>query len=208
MKIIKLFNKTSGKTERDVCRDVILWHISPNHLSYLSDLSRFNGMTGMYLSSSYRSIINDWGDFVIGKKNRKHPFMDYWHDLSDKLDELESKEVKTPKDKSEITRLREKIDEKRNTLEKFNEFDIGYKNIYIHKISCPKYIFDKSVNIFNDAYDSGFEKNNFGFWAWGEQIFIPSKFLDKLSIISVNKLTYKDFRQESSNLLRERYRRF
>jgi len=144
---LKDFQKTSGKTYRDDKSTIMLYHASPERLSSLKPLSKFENYTGMYMSPSYRSIILDWMPYIIGKK-------------------------RSGSKRSE---------------------DKGYKNIYLHQIICPKYIYDRCVDLYYQVRDSGYKKESFGFWNWGNQVFVPEKYLWKLHILSVKQLSQTDF---------------
>ena len=143
------WNKIAGKTYRDRQDHVVVYHVSPDRLTYLLPRSKFAQYKGIYVSASYRSIIEDWAGFVRGKKGKGQT----------------------------------------------------YQTIYIHKISCPKEIFDECVRLFRETEASGYRADNILFWGWGFQTFIPEEYLKQLEIISVEKLDESLFQQKYRDLL-------
>lgn len=71
--------------------------------------------------------------------------------------------------------------------EDFERNNPPYKVLYLHKVSCPREVFEESKQLFMDAYEAGYKKDVFGFWNWGDQVFIPEKDLSKLNILSVQE---------------------
>jgi hypothetical protein len=205
MKIYRI----SGKTRRDDHSNIILYHVSPNRLSNISALSKISGISGAYFSPSYKSIINDWMPYVKSKKHKNHQLEKDWHATWDKIHDLDYKKDKTDKDEIELKRLNEKIEKMR---ESFNsgqfqkDLDGGYRRLFIHKIECPKYVFNKSKELFNRIYESGYNQDNWGFWGWGAQIFIPEEYLSKLRILNVEELNEAGYHDKYKEFSMNRYK--
>lgn len=198
--------KHSGKTHRDDKSNVILWHVSPKRLSSLRPLSKFRNSTGLFFSPSYRSIINDWSSYVMGKKHDpkiKEQWNKAW-DIIKQITDNNTKTAKNPEDQPKLDEANRMLDKIRPTIqsEEFEEANKGYQTIYIHKIACPREVYNEAMTRFTSAYKSGYQKDNFGFWGWGEQIFIDSDLLPSLKIISVEELTNKDFTKKYKELNR------
>ena len=202
--------KISGKTRRDRHSSVILYHVSPNRLSRISGLSKISGISGAYLSPSYKSIINDWMPYVKRKKHRNHQLEKDWHNTWDKIHELNYKEDRTDQENLELERLNNKIEKMRESFnrKKFQkDLEGGYRRLYIHKVECPKDVFYKSKELFNSIYESGYNKDNWGFWSWGDQIFIPEEYLPDLKILNVEELNESDYHNKYKEFSLNRYNR-
>lgn len=208
--------RVSGKTWKDQKEydNVILYHVSHEHLYNLAPRSKFWGYKGLFMSPSYKSTIRDWAYYVMGKKSVNHPLKIQWGKLNDEMtqveDEIERLERLKSSDahnndqkelKDNIEKLHERLEKINNTRDKISdsmqedshqEATRGYKTLYIHKIYCPKSIYKQATELFHNAYAKGYMEGSLGFWGWGEQIFIIDKWLPHLEIISVEKKTIVD----------------
>ena len=203
--------KQSAKSDRDKGKKqlVTLWHASPDRLSALQPRSRFGGLSGLYLSQSYRSLIEDWIPFIKNKKHKNHPFTKQWSEICDEIFKYEDIPNKTPEQETKLIELRDKRDQLRYTLDSDSFQDStrkGYQNIFIYKISCPKEAYDASMKRMDDIYDATNGAGGFGFWAWGQQVFIPDYLLNQCQIVSVKELRDKDFEQKYRDMSSDRYK--
>ena len=199
----KDFQKTAkrpGNTYRDNKGSVTLYHISPDRHTALMPRSTFWGVSGLFLSESYRSIMQDWWYYVSDKKAQKHPLIQEMKGLRRKINEMEESDPQNP----EINRLEDEHTEiaKRVNDEEFERANPGYKVLFLHKVSCPREILEEAQKLYNDAYESGYKEDNFGFWHWGDQIFIPAKDLSNLQILSTEKLSIDELKDAGE----QRYR--
>ena len=184
-----------------------LWHVSPDRLSRLSPRSSFRGNPGLYLSPSYKSAIRDWAPYVKGKKHKSHQLDIQFKTLIDEYYDIDRSKEMTPEEEQYLQDLEAKIDklrESRDSDDHQRTMEQGYKTLYVHKISCPRDIYKKSVELFMEAEkESNF--SNWGFWAWGEQVFIPEQYLSALKVIKVETLTEKEYHNKYNDLSENRY---
>jgi len=84
----------------------------------------------------------------------------------------------------------------------------GFGTLYLHKISCPQKIFEKSMGLMHEEFDRQQRMgiDNFGFWIWGAQVFVPAMYLKNLTIVSVKKMGISDFCQKYQEGMNKRYR--
>jgi len=206
--------KKSGKTKRHDKSNVALYHISPNKLTRLSPRSTFYNIAGAFVSPSYKSIINDWMWYVKNKKHEKHKLNPQWQELHCKLIVLEKKQRDNPsefteRDQKELESIDERIDKLSDTMDgkEYQKSIEGYKTIYIHKISCPRDVYKKALDFFDKAYESGYKQDQFGFWGWGKQVFIPQEDLPQCKIIGVEELNDSQMHEKYQDLSIRRYMR-
>ena len=199
-------NRLSGKTYRDDKNIMTLYHVSPNNLTALRPLSKFEKYTGLFMSPSYKSLIRDWAGYVMGKKHNTDLDIKRKEILreTDRIEGIDGqyKKAHNPEEQAkldELYRELDKIDESMSS-EGYRAATKGYGRVYVHKILCPKEIYEDCVRIFNEVYDSGYMSGAFGFWAWGAQIFVPAEYLKYLKIISVRSMTRDDFYKEYKSL--------
>lgn len=198
--------KRPGKTKRHDRSTITLYHVSPDRLNRLSPRSTFNNTAGAYVSPSYKSIIRDWMWYVKNKKHKKHPLEMQQKELANKQIELQEKD-RTPEEEIElemITNKRDKIEDSMMGKE-YQKSVEGYQKLYIHKIACPRNVYKQASNFFEGAYDEGYRKDNFFFWGWGEQIFIPEQLLPELRIIGIEELNTSQIHDKSEEFDRRRY---
>lgn len=176
-----------GGSYRDTKRLKTLWHISPDRLSALMPRSSFWGISGVFLSGSYKSIMHDWWGYIQDKKGKGHMLFQQLRSLRVEIDKMEAENPEDP-------RLNE-LEDKRNEIadkvysEDFQRANQGYSKLFLHKISCPKEVYDEAVELYQKAHDAGYkEGKEFEFWLWGDQTFIPAKDLSKLEIVSVTEM--------------------
>ncbi len=206
MKIYRL----SSKTYRDVSShdSVTLYHVAPNKLNRFMPRSTLldTGKVGLFFSPNYNSLIQDWMPYVKGGKDRKHPLEKSLRSMYDELDKLEEISNRSEEIEKRIVSLQERIDrmrEKRDGDPHANTKD-GYKTLYIHTVKCPKEIYELAKRDFNETYENDPVKS-FGFWAWGQQIFIEDKYLPELQIVKVKRLNESDYHDEYKNVSLNRY---
>ena len=207
MKLIKII-RNSGKTYRDDNLKIV-YHISDKNLSHLSPISSLHGKSGLYVSESYRSIIEDWSGYVISKKNKNQSLLTIRKKIIDELNLIEDKINKIKKNNLEVPK---ELEDKINSLsEKRDKIDSQYKNssdtpcyrtLYIHTIKIPQEIFNKSEQEFYNLYkiESAEGTANFEFWGWGNQVFISSEHLKYCKIIKVEKLDYGEWMDKIDRL--------
>ena len=190
--------KYSGKTYRDNRDYVQLYHASPEKINVLRPFSSFGQYKGMYMTNSLKSIYEDWGSYVLGKKH--HTLVEEKRkEILTAIDKIEhGKEYKKAADPSQqqtLDNLWEELHKINDVINRdsYRKGTEGYKTIYIHKILCPKNIYNKCLEIVNQVFDAGYMKDKIGFWMWGPQIFIPEQYLKNLEIISVNELSKDEF---------------
>jgi hypothetical protein len=206
MKIYKLSAKT-WKDKRDA-KNITLYHISPNHLTALMPRSKLlkTGRIGIFLSPSYKSIITDWAAYVKGKKHKQHPLEFNRNKLQKQIQMLEQ-QPKTVDTETKILELEDKIAKINQTTRDNDKYDKsveGYKTLYIHAITCPKSIYEEAKHRMNKAFEEDSVKS-FGFWNWGEQIFIDAEFLPQLQIITVEKIDLSSLYDSYRDFSRDRY---
>ena len=201
-------SKLSGKTKRHDKSAITLYHVSPNRLSQISGRSNFYNMAGAYLSQSYKSIINDWMFYVRDKKHENHELENQRQSLVKELYDLGDKE-RTPEEDKKMKCIQEKYDKISDATDRdeYIKSVEGYKTIYIHKVACPRPIYEIAEKLYNEAKQSewGSKKSDFGFWAWGEQIFIPERYLPELKIIGVEELNVSQMLNRFKDLSSRRY---
>lgn len=207
MKLIKII-RNSGKTYRDDNLKIV-YHISDKNLSHLSPISSLNGKSGLYVSESYRSIIEDWSSYVISKKHKNHPLLVKRKEILDTQYALEGIIDGLKKNNQEVPqKLQEKLDniyEKRDNINRqYNESKDNpcYRTLYIHTIKLPQEIYYKAIQEFNDLFNKMDElgKVDLGFWAWGSQVFIQSEYLKYCKIVKVEKLNYSEWMDKIDRL--------
>ena len=182
---------------------VELWHCSPNHLTGLVSRSRFWGKAGLYFSPSYTSLISDWLPVVMWRKGKKHPLRQMLNSAWEKIQEIEKNEHATEKEKNELARLETLLDRYRSQWPK----EVSYSKVFLHRILCPEDIYKKSKDHFWSAYTQDYHKDSFGFWGWGDQIFVLEEDLSKLEIVKVQSMNQAGFLKENENLRRSNYYR-
>jgi len=202
MKIYRI----SGKTWRDKKDHVILYHASPNRLSQIGPMSSFRGQAGAFLSPSYKSISMDWAPYVSSKKENTHPLIKKWHQIWDNIREFEKISSKTPQQEAELQNLHNQIDKIEDSFNKVSNEQKGYSKIFIHKVTCPKEVFDQYQKRIKRQQQEGLKNGNFAFWAWGEQIFIDKADLSKLKIIKVEEWDASKLRQKEQDSWLQRYK--
>jgi len=205
MKIYRI----SGKTWRDKKDHIVIYHVSPNRLSSISPMSSFRGRAGAFFSPTYKSIAKDWAPWVSRKKGRTHPLQKQWHDLWDRIFRLEDLKPKTPEQEEELERLEEKAEKMRASFEKVEKERKGYSKVFVHKIACPIDIFKSYKQRMQQQLDESIKNDtvDFGFWAWGEQIFIDEADLPRLKVLKVEEWEKPKMYQEEQDAWLQRYRR-
>lgn len=199
----------AGKTYRDDKSTVIVYHVSPEKLSALQPLSKFGPYTGAYVSPSYRSIIEDWIGVVMNRKKDHTELERLWNENNREIDALSDnfKDARNPVDQGKLDELFKKREKINNSMSKEGYKNLqGYKTIYIHKIACPRDMYKECQRIFREMYDSGYRKNNMGFWGWGDQIFIPKEFLRDLEMLSIEELNEGEIRDKYKSFMADRSR--
>ena len=192
--------KYSGKTYRDNRDYVQLYHASPEKINILRPFSRFGQYKGMYMTNSLKSIYEDWGPYVLGKKHNTL-IKEKRSKILTEIKKIEHGKnylmAKDPSQQSILDNLHEELDKVNDVINRdsYQKGTEGYKTIYIHKILCPKNIYDECLKIMDKVFDDGYKKDSIGFWMWGPQIFIPEQYLKNMEIISVKKLDKNDFLQ-------------
>lgn len=209
--------RRSSKTYRDQGRGFItLWHISPDRISVFQGRSSFIGMSGLFFSQSYKSLIADWAQYVSGRKQKNNQLVKQIVDLNHEIYDLEDKKHDEGLTEEEENRLFEMMEKQRRLMKtrsspgcRRNESDI-YRTLYIYKVSCPIGVYRKSMDLMMGELkrqeDAGTVLDNFGFWGWGEQVFIPSEFFRHLKIVGTEKVSIDDVQQREVGLRRDRYR--
>lgn len=178
-----------------------LYHASPQRLTRLMPRSNFFGVMGIYVSPTYKSVIEDWSTYVMGKKHKNHPMNKQIAELTkqtDALFDLRDKAkhgVLTEEEKKKLAEI-EVVWEKREKLMDSSMKDearksmSGYKTLYVHTLSCPMDVYEECLKLYNETQKAKAKGNlsDYGFWGWGEQIFIPAEFLPRVQIIAVEEL--------------------
>jgi len=195
------YNKNLKKHWKDYGRNekvlIPLWHISPDKVSVPSAKSTFGGVSGLYFSPTFYSLIKDWAFYVLKKKtkddlsiNRTKLF-----DLEDKIeDEYENgtRQGNIYED-PEYINITNKIDKMREIAEKpeYIKSRRPYQMLYINRFEFPKWASDE----INEWFFGHMQKDkngmpaNLSFWGWGDQIFIPQKYFKYLKHISSKPIT-------------------
>lgn len=207
MKLIKII-RNSGKSYRDDNLEIV-FHASDKNLTNLSPISRFHGKSGLYVSESYRSIIEDWSGYVLGKKNKNHPLLVRRKEIINKMNSVEDKIEKLKKNNlevpEELTKELDVLFDKRDIIDRQynNSVDTpSYKTLYIHTIKIPLDILNQAerefTNIMHEELNKGIA--DFGFWGWGIQTFIPAELLKFCKIINVEKLNIGEYQDKYDRL--------
>ena len=203
MKIYRI----SGKTWRDRKDTVTLYHASPNRLSQISAMSSFGGSAGAFFSPTYKSIARDWAPWVANKKNSAHPLKKQWKDIWNRIRELEDLSTRNQQEEDELRFLHKKIDRLSDSFENMDKQQQGYSKVFVHKIACPREIFDKyQERIRRKQEEEEMHPGNYGFWMWGEQIFIDEKDLPALKVIKSEEWKKPKVFDEERNAWLNRYR--
>jgi len=198
--------RTSGKTWRDQKGNVTLYHASPDRLSRIGPRSSFDGNAGAFFSPTYSSIAGDWAPWVLMKKDRAHPLKKQWKDLWDRIGDLEDIPAKTPKEEAELESLEAKIEKLTDSFNNMEKQQKGYSQIYVHKVACPKAIFDKYQERIRQKQAEEMNDRNMGFWSWGDQVFIDQEDLSQLKVIKVEEWKKPKLFDEERNAWQSRYR--
>jgi hypothetical protein len=183
MKIYRI----AGKTWRDKKDNTILYHASPNRLSQIGAMSTFDGRSGAFFSPTYRSMAMDWAPWVLDKKNSSHPLKIQWKEIWKRIEILEDLSTRTPQEDVELQSLENKIEKLRDSFENVDKQQKGYSKVFVHKVACPNEIFEKYQKRFEQKQNEKMNINNWGFWGWGDQVFIDREDLPKLKIVKVEK---------------------
>ena len=179
-----------------------LYHASHNKLSRLMPRSRFFGYVGAYASPSYRSLIIDWAYYVLNKKHKDHPLEKTDKRVRDEIMMLEDKEDDKTITTEETERLKNLLDRERRIHEtmsrkEYQKSTRGYQTLYIHTIWCPAETYKECEELFYAVADKRADPmENFGFWNWGAQIFIPDYLLKDVKIISVKEISAGELMDE------------
>lgn len=207
MKIYKI----SQKRDRDSNQYKLLYHISPEKITSLRALSSFRGHKGLYFSPSYTSLIEDWMPFVISKKGDNKYHEKQIDRLQDHIRRLEKRkkdsskktieeiDLEIQKLEDKITEMYHKKNQKKDNSDK-EETNSSYKTLFVHEVYCPKKVYNASKQWFFSFAKGDIE--NFGFWGWGQQVFIPEQFLSMLNINNVKKLNRGELSDEMFNVSR------
>lgn len=210
------------KREKESNQYIVLYHFSPEKITALRPFSRLGSKyipteKGLYFSESFRSMFIDWAPYIRGKKQNLHRIYTDWNNLNTKRNDLE-KILKKPNlteiEKKNIQNELNSIETKKNKLMetiKRDEFDKNnkpYNGLYLTKVSCPKFVLDKSYDFMNKVFEDQNSRGvaSFGFWNWGSQVFIPSKFFNYLKIISSKKYSEKELLSNYDRLLKRKPR--
>ncbi len=208
MKIYKIAQNIKKKP-RDSNQYKTLYHASPVKLSKLKGRSVFKGVNGIYLCPTYKSLIEDWAPFVKGKKAESNAHYERLitrlenHIFRIRRDVKNLSDFKKEEAEKKMQEIEDEITElytKKNKASPKDKKDIGdrYKTLYIHEVSCPKNVYNACLEwFFSFAKNSGSE--NFGFWGWGEQVFIPENMLNHLTIVGVKQLNDTEYVKEMAN---------
>lgn len=156
------------------------------------------------MSPSYKSTIQDWAFCITGKKAQKHTLWLNWNEACKAIDKIEDRIKKIEKQdpnsdlliklKSDIKELEDqksKINKSMNR-DSFSDSNLAYQTLYIHKIGCPKTVYHQAIKFFHDMGKAEYKPEDFGFWAWGAQIFIIDKWLPHLEILDIEELNKED----------------
>ena len=75
-----------------------------------------------------------------------------------------------------------------------------YQSIFITKVTCNSSVMEASKDLWNKTLQKVHDEDrfNFGFWAWGDQIFIPEEYLQEVNIISSKSINLMDIYDSSS----------
>lgn len=190
-------------------RGMTAYHISPERLGRFRPKSTLKGVKGIYFSPTYKSLIEDWTPYVLSHKYKKHPLYKNKEKLiqiSDQL-ELELEKASLAKDKEKILNIKDQLSkinsQIRELAQKIMDRDSDalkpYKYLFLHKVFIPKEAYNASMEFWKNL-SKDFTFNNMGFWAWGEQFFVPADFLDDIQIISIKKLDSDQLAQAHSDL--------
>jgi len=200
------FLKISGRTRRDDKSKTIIYHVSPNKMNRFQGRSSFFGISGLFFGPSYNSIAKDWAEYVISKKNNKHPLGKTHQEVLHEMRLYRHKEL-SEEETIKFNNLKDKLDRINETMDSdAYQRSIGnYSKVYVHKVSCPKRILNDSIALMNEAYNSGYKEDDFGFWGWGAQVFIPQDFLNQLEVVGVEEWNNSKVAEESHKSWTKRY---
>ena len=199
------YNKNLKKHWKDYGNNrkvlIPMWHISPDKISMPSATSSFSGVSGLYFSPTFSSLIKDWAFYVFNKKteddtsiNRKKLFK-----LEDKIEDEYEKGIRQGniENDPEYINIMNKIDKMREIAEKpeYIKSRQPYKMLYINRFEFPKWASDEINEWFfgHMEEDKNGMPKNLGFWAWGDQIFVPQKYFKYLKHISSKPITMDEF---------------
>lgn len=165
-------------------------YIKAYHLSPHSNIRHFSGCYspkmhdyGLFICPSWSSILNDWMGTIITKRfGRRKP--------------------------STLKKRQRRLDKKLDTLEEnsqeYEAFlnlkyrchqDVGsYRNITIYSLKLPINIYLLCKQKHEDLCSNAFKLQGvkaLGAWAWGEEVFIASEYLDQIQIIKRKTVTYR-----------------
>ena len=185
-----------------------MWHISPEKIVYPAAKSSFEGVAGMYFSPTYKSLIFDWAMYVAGKRQTQDGIERTFRSLFDMSDKIEN-EYESGKRQGDINsdqeyiKLNEKIDRLRETRERqeYQDAHRPYKFLYINKFIFPEWAYKE----INEWFFGNMEEDevgigdktvkmpkNIGFWAWGDQVFIPQNYFKYVKFISSKKMSLEE----------------
>lgn len=143
-------------------KNIYLYHASPDQHHIFKPMSAISfgplRQHGLYFAPSFKSLIQDWVNYVAGKKLRKNK-------------------------------------------EKF------YTTLFIHKVQVPQWVLNESYKRQHDIFlaEQRQKIDRIGFWAWGEQIFIPGDLLRFVQIVDIKKYTWNKIQDIMTNFQRARH---
>lgn len=191
-------------------KSISLWHCSPDRITRFLPRSKFlsTGICGVFFSPSYRSMAMDWAHWVCSKKTNLHFLERQASSIRKEISKLDTKiygggfsklpgtEAFDEEKENLLKDLRENVFE--SMTERFYETNKPYKQVFVHRVIVPAWVAEEAAKVLSDEYNKRKAENRvtttqyFSFWAWGEQVFVPSHLLKYVKVVSVKKVRYYD----------------
>jgi hypothetical protein len=78
-----------------------------------------------------------------------------------------------------------------------------YKTIYLYTVKIPKTTYKKAKEYYNKKIKESGNGDNYGFWGWGDQIFLTKDMVDDIQIVNVKKLSEGEVKKLYHRTLRD-----
>jgi len=87
-----------------------------------------------------------------------------------------------------------------------NDPNYAYETLFIHKVSVPEWVLKESYKRQKQTFniEDARGEASFGFWGWGQQVFIPEDLLNHVSIIDIKNYSYDELQDKYVDQQRHR----
>ena len=90
----------------------------------------------------------------------------------------------------EAAKAYDEYDKYLDKMEELSKKEGMYKVVFLHDYICPQWALKEAQDWFFSFMktDENGIPENVGFWAWGDQVFIPEKYFPYLQLISIKQI--------------------